>query len=120
MGVTFAPAAAGSATGSVTITSNATNSPAKVTLTGTGVAQTHAVNLNWSSSTSSVAGYNVYSSRVSGGPYLKLNSTPMATTSYTDATVQPGLTYFYVTTAVGSGSGSPESGFSAEVSAVVP
>jgi hypothetical protein len=118
--VTFAPAAAGSATGSVTMTSNATNSPTKITLTGTGVAQAHAVNLNWTSSTSSVVGYNVYSSRVSGGPYLKLNPTPMPATSYTDATVQAGQTYYYVTTSVGSGSGSPESGFSAEVSAPIP
>ncbi|HEV2245594.1 MAG TPA: Ig and FN3 domain-containing protein [Terriglobia bacterium] len=119
LSVTFAPAAAGSALGSVTVKSNATNSPITIALTGTGVAQAHSVNLSWTASTSSVIGYNVYSSRVSGGPYVKLNSTPMATTSYTDATVQSGQTYYYVTTAVASGGGT-ESGFSAEASAVIP
>ena len=119
LSVTFAPAAAGSASGSVTVKSNATNSPVTIALTGTGVAQAHFVNLNWTGSTSTVTGYNVYSSRVSGGPYVKLNSTPMAITSYTDATVQPGLTYYYVTTAVSSGGGT-ESGFSAEAAALIP
>jgi hypothetical protein len=115
--VTFAPAAAVSATGSVTATSNASNSPAKIALSGTGVAQAHLVNLSWTPSTPSVIGYNVYSSRVSGGPYVKLNATPTAATTYTDTTVQSGQTY-YVTTAVGSNNS--ESGLSAEVSAVVP
>jgi hypothetical protein len=119
LSVTFAPAAAGSASGGVTVKSNATNSPITIALAGTGVAQTHLVNLSWTGSTSSVTGYNVYSSHVSGGPYVRLNSTPMATTNYTDATVQPGQTYYYVTTAVASGGGT-ESGFSAEASALIP
>jgi len=119
LSVTFAPAAAGSASGSVAVKSNAANSPITIMLTGTGVAQAHSVNLSWTASTSSVTGYNVYSSRASGGPYAKLNSTPMAATSYTDVTVQPGLTYFYVTTAVAS-SGGTESGFSAEASVLIP
>jgi hypothetical protein len=119
LSVTFAPAAAGSASGSVTVKSNATNSPATIALTGTGVAQPHFVNLSWTASKSTVNGYNVYSSRVSGGPYVKLNSTPMAMTSYTDPSVQPGLTYYYVTTAVASGGGT-ESGFSPEASALIP
>ncbi|HEY6444361.1 MAG TPA: immunoglobulin domain-containing protein, partial [Candidatus Acidoferrales bacterium] len=120
LSVTFAPAAVGSASGSVTVTSNATNSPITIALAGTGAAQSHSVNLNWTASTSSVTGYNIYSSRVSGGPYVKLNPSPMPATSYIDKTVQAGLVYYYVTTAVGSGSSAPESGFSAEVSAVVP
>ncbi len=120
LSVTFAPAAVGNASGSVTVTSNATNSPITIALAGTGAAQSHSVNLNWTASTSSVTGYNVYSSRVSGGPYVKLNPSPMPATSYIDKTVQAGLIYYYVTTAVGSGSSASESGFSAEVSAVVP
>ncbi|MGH9646066.1 MAG: DUF1573 domain-containing protein, partial [Bryobacteraceae bacterium] len=120
LSVTFAPAATGSALGSITVTSNATNSPIKIALTGTGVAQAHSVSLSWTPSTSSVTGYNVYSSRVSGGPYVKLNAAPMGGTSFTDTTVQPGQTYYYVTTAVGSSGGTSESGFSAEVSAVIP
>ncbi len=120
LSVTFAPAAAGSASGTVTVTSNATNSPITVALTGTGAAQAHSVGLSWTASTSSVIGYNVYSSLVSGGPYVKLNPTPMAATTYTDTTVQSGQTYYYVTTAVGSTSSASESGFSSQASAVIP
>jgi fibronectin type 3 domain-containing protein len=60
----------------------------------------------------------VYRSSVSGGPYTKLNSSLVTTTSYIDTTVQPGQTYYYVVTSVGSGG--VESAFSTEVSATVP
>jgi len=124
LSVTFAPAAVGSVSGSVTVTSNATNSPITIALTGTGATQAHSVSLNWTASTSSVVGYNVYSSHVSGGPYAKLNASPMPATAFTDTTVQAGQTYYYVTTAVasqaGTSGGTSESAFSAEVSAIVP
>jgi len=116
--VTFAPAVVGSATGSVKVTSNASNSPATITLTGTGVAQAHSVNLSWASSASSVIGYNVYSSKVSGGPYVKLNSTPTTATTYADSLVQSAQTYYFVVTAMGSNN--VESGFSSEVSVLIP
>jgi|SRR5437870_567894 len=44
--------------------------------------------------------YNVYRGTQSGGPYQRLNLSPQPDNSYTDATVQSGLTYFYVATAV--------------------
>lgn len=117
--VTFAPAGTGLITGSVTVTSNATNSVPPVTLSGTGVqAVSHSVTLNWTASASTVSGYNVYRSMVSGGPYSKLNSALDAPTNYVDTTVQAGLTYFYVVTAVDSGS--VESVNSNEVSATIP
>lgn len=79
----------------------------------------HSVALAWPASTSlNVAGYNVYRGTASGGPYTKLNSSPVATLSYADATVQAGSNYYYVTTTVDS-SGN-ESGYSTEVHAVVP
>jgi hypothetical protein len=115
---TFSPAAAGTLTGSLTVPSNASNSPSTIALTGTGIAQPHVVNLSWMPSTSAVVGYNVYSSHVSGGPYVKLNPAPVATSNYTDATVQSAQTYYYVATAVATNNS--ESGFSPEVSAVVP
>jgi hypothetical protein len=119
LNVTFTPATAASVTGSVTLTSNATNSPATVSLSGTGVQPVaHSVTLNWTASTSTVAGYNVYRSAVSGGPYTKVNSTLITTTQYTDSTVQAGQTYFYVVTSLDSSS--VESTFSNEVSATVP
>jgi fibronectin type 3 domain-containing protein len=78
----------------------------------------HSVTLNWTASTSTVSGYNVYRSTVSGGPYTKLNSTPIAATTYVDTTVQSGQTYYYVVTSVDSSG--VESTDSSEVSAIVP
>ena len=119
LNATFTPSAAGSASGSVTITSNAVNSPTTVTLSGTGVQPvSHSVTLTWTASTSTVAGYNVYRSTVSGGPYTKLNLTPVAATTYTDTTVQSGMTYFFVVTSVDSSG--VESANSTEVSATIP
>lgn len=63
----------------------------------------HPVVLNWTASTSSnVAGYNIYRSTTSGSGYVKLNSSLVTGTTYTDATSQPGQTYYYVATSVDS------------------
>jgi hypothetical protein len=117
--VVFAPTAAGSVSGAVTIASNGTGS-SSVALSGTGVAPqvTHSVALNWGASSSTVAGYNVYRSSVSGSAYAKINSTPLGGISFTDSSVQSGQTYYYVATAVDA-SGN-ESVYSNEVPAVVP
>src|SRR5205823_2292337 len=58
-------------------------------------AQPHSVDLSWSPSTSVVVGYNVYRGTQSGGPYTLINSGLVATTIFTDTTVQNGTTYFY-------------------------
>jgi fibronectin type 3 domain-containing protein len=118
--VQFSPMAAGSVNGSISIVSNASGSSASVSLSGTGVAPVHhSVVLSWNASTTTVAGYSVYRSTLSGGPYTRINSSLVAAAlKYTDSTVQSGTTYFYVTTAVDS-SGS-ESLHSNEVSAAVP
>jgi hypothetical protein len=116
---TFDPSAAGNATGKITVASNATNSPMVITLSGTGVAQTaQSVSLSWTAGPSSVTGYNVYSSTVSGGPYAKLTSPPVAAADYTDSGVQSGQTYYFVVTAVNSQN--VESAYSPQVSAAVP
>jgi hypothetical protein len=61
----------------------------------------HPTILNWVASTSSnVAGYNVYRSTTSGGTYSKLNASLVTGTTFTDGTCQPGLTYYYVATSV--------------------
>jgi hypothetical protein len=115
----FSPTVAGSVSGSILIASNASGSPATVSITGTGIAPVqHSVALSWTASTSVVSGYNVYRGTVSGGPYTKINSSLVATLNYTDSTVQSGTTYYYVTTAVDS-SGS-ESVYSNEVPASIP
>jgi hypothetical protein len=119
LNATFTPASSGNLTGSVTIASNASNSPGTIALSGTGVAAVnHSVSLSWSASASSVMGYNAYSSKVPGGPYTKLNSSLTSAMSYTDSSVQSGQTYYYVVTAVDSKN--TESAFSSEISALVP
>jgi beta-galactosidase len=116
---TFAPAGTGNVTGRVSVASNATNSPDTISLSGTGVSATsHSVLLSWSPSVSSVVGYYAYASVQSGGPYTKMNSTPVAATSHSDTAVQAGQTYYFVVTSVNSNN--EESAYSAEVSALVP
>ena len=119
--VKFAPSAAGTDAGSVTVTSNTPNSPTLVALNGTATAPApvaHSVSLSWVASTSTVVGYNVYRGTISGGPYALLNSTPDAALSYTDTAVTAGQTYYYVVTAVDSNG--VESIVSNEVSATIP
>jgi hypothetical protein len=117
--VTFAPAGTVPVTGNVTVASNATNSPAMVTLSGTGVQPvSHSATLDWVASPSTIMGYNAYRSAVSGGPYTKVNSSLITAIQYADPTVLAGQTYFYVVTSVDS-SGA-ESTFSNEVSGTIP
>src|SRR5581483_1728975 len=115
---TFSPEATGSANGSLSITSDASNSPSVVTLAGSGV-NAHSVDLTWTASTSTVSGYNVYRREQSESSYTaKLNSSLVAGTTYTDSTVEAGKTYFYVARAVDSNG--VESVNSNEAQAVVP
>lgn len=120
LNVTFAPTAGGNASGTVTVTSNATNSPANIGLSGSGVkAVAHSVNLGWDASTSQgVVGYYVYRSLASGSFSAPLNSSPVAPSQFTDSGVQSGQTYFYVVTSV-DGSG-VQSVFSSQVTAKIP
>ena len=117
LNVTFAPAATGGVTGSVTVTSNASNSPVSISLSGTGV-PAHSAALNWTASTSTVIGYDVYRATVSGGPYTLLNPSPVVATQYVDSSVSAGQTYYYVVTAVASGN--VQSVDSNQVSATIP
>jgi Protein of unknown function (DUF1573) len=117
--VTFAPAGTGPIAGNVTVTSNAANSTASIALSGDGVQPAaHSVTLSWTPSASTVTGYEVFRSTVSGGPYTALNSTPDAATTYADQAVQAAQKYYYVVTSVDSSG--VESAYSSEVSALVP
>jgi hypothetical protein len=115
----FSPTVAGSVNGGISVVSNANGSPASVSLSGTGVVPLqHLVAVTWKASPSTVSGYNVYRSTVSGSAYTKINSSLVAGLSYSDSTVQNSTTYFYVTTAVDSNG--LESSFSNEMSAPIP
>jgi Abnormal spindle-like microcephaly-assoc'd, ASPM-SPD-2-Hydin/Immunoglobulin domain len=116
---TFAPSSSGVATGKITVSSNASNSPANISLSGTGVASSsHSVVLSWTGGPSGIAGYRTYSSTVSGGPFVRLTAALLSSPSYTDTSVQPGRTYYYVVTAVNSSN--QESAYSSEVTAIIP
>ncbi|MBB5329963.1 choice-of-anchor D domain-containing protein [Tunturiibacter gelidoferens] len=114
--VTFKPTANSSASGTLAITSNASNKSLAVPLSGTG--GQHSVTLSWSDSGSGIAGYNIYRSTVSGGSYSKVNNATVVPTKYTDSAVTSGTTYYYVITATAP-SGA-ESSFSNQISAKVP
>ena len=117
LNVTFSPKSGGPASNSaITITSDATNSPLTITLTGTG---THAVDLAWTEQapTGGIT-YNVFRGTASGAESTTpLNSSPITSQAYTDTNVAPGATYYYTVEAVDSfGSSGPSS----EVSATIP
>jgi len=121
LSVTFAPAASGSVSGaSVTLTSNASDSSLTVALTGAGVTTAaSSVTLSWRDSASNLAGYDVYRSSSSAGPFTTpLNSSPVTTTQYVDSNVAAGQTYYYVVTAVNSSSA--QSADSNMASATIP
>jgi hypothetical protein len=119
LNVIFTPSAASGVTGSITVTSNATNSPTTISLSGTGgQAVPPSVALSWTDSATSLSGYNVYRSSVSGGSYSKLDSALVTTTQYVDSTVQAGQTYYYVVTSVNSSG--EESAYSNVATATVP
>jgi hypothetical protein len=118
--VNFTPNASGTASAQDQFVSNATNSPTREQLTGTGVAQSssHSASLSWQAGATGIVGYNVYRGTGSGGPYSQINSALVASTSYTDTTVAAGTTYYYVTTEINNAG--QESGYSNVAEAKIP
>jgi hypothetical protein len=118
--ITFSPTTAGAASGTLTFTSNAQPSTTTASLTGTGTpAPTHDVSLSWDpSSSSGIAGYNIYRAVYTGScaPFSKINTSLDTGTLYTDSVVVDGTSYCYATTAVNTSN--EESGYSNIVSNV--
>ena len=118
LSLTFAPASAAGVTGSVTVTSNATNSPTTIALLGTGTqSNPPAVTLSWTGSATSVTGYNVYRANASAGPFSELNASLVSATDFVDNSVQAGQTYYYVAT---GSIGRHQSAYSNVASATAP
>jgi len=115
-GLYTAPSTAGTYTVTATSVADTTKQASASVTVSAPVA--HSAQLSWLASTSSVAGYKVYRSTVSGSQYVLLNSQVDPLLSYADDTVQAGQTYYYVLTAV-SLTG-VESGYSNQVTAVIP
>lgn len=103
--VIFNPKAAGSSSGDVLVSSNASNSSLKIGLSGDGVATaatSHTVALNWQASRSPVVGYFVFRG-ASATNLSQLNGTALASTSYTDKSVVNGQTYVYAVKSIDAG-----------------
>lgn len=72
------------------------------------------VYLDWDdNSETDLAGYNIYRSTTSGTDYIKLNTSTISSSDFTDDTAENSVTYFYVVTAVDYSSN--ESDFTDEV-----
>ena len=117
--VTFSSPRSGTIGGSVSVTSNAANSPVIIDLSGAAVpGSSHSVTLTWQPDPFAASGYNVYRSTAASGPYARVNSPDVTATAYTDSSVRVGQVYYYAVTAVGSEGA--ESSLSDLVSAVIP
>lgn len=122
--VQFDPKASGSYSGSLMVSSDASDSSVAVPLSGAvapaaaASSAAHSVGLAWDASSSAVSGYNVYRGGSSNGPFTKLNGALVAELKFTDTNVTAGTTYYYVTTAVDSSG--VESVYSNTAHAVVP
>jgi len=115
--VKFTPQKTGAASASLSFASTASDATLSEAVSGVGVSPQYVL-LSWQASTSKVAGYNVYRSLQSGGPYSKINAVLDAATSYTDASVAMGQTYYYVVAAVNASG--EESKYSNQTQAVIP
>lgn len=115
--VVFSPTQSGSTSGLISFASNASNGQGSQAMSGAGVAVLKSVDLSWSDSSSSIAGYNVYRGATAGA-YARLNTSLEPLTTYTDSTVVSGQTYYYAATAVNSTG--QESGYSAAIKVAIP
>ncbi|HXS75609.1 MAG TPA: choice-of-anchor D domain-containing protein [Terracidiphilus sp.] len=101
--LTFSPAAVGSSTGQLAISSTSSTNP-NVTIGLSGTANPHEVELAWSPPSSSgvtIAGYKVYRAISGSGGFAALSSASTQT-SYTDTGIQSGKAYDYYVTSVDS------------------
>ena len=89
-----------------------------VVLTVSAMPVQHSVALSWKSSTNAhVVSYSLYRSTTAGSSY-GLEASAIGGSAYTDQSVQPGTTYFYVLTAVDDQG--RESVYSNESRAIIP
>jgi inhibitor of cysteine peptidase len=85
----------------------------------------HSVGLTWGAGTIQnpltgqvVVGYDIYRASVSGGPYTRLNSSPVAGLTYIDSAVSAGQTWYYVCSTVDNLGNI--SGYSNQAAATIP
>jgi len=129
--VKFSPTTAGVVSGALTITASTTSSPLTVALSGTGTSAPTAptglsaapagsgtIGLSWiaSSGTAPIT-YSIYRGTTSGGEGTTPIATNITATTYADATVTSGTTYYYkvsATNSIGTSAESAEASTKAE------
>lgn len=109
---------AGSAVCDIAMIQRVINAMLSGTCVSNAAAKAHSVSLSWTASVSNVAGYYVYRGALAGGPYARLTPSAVTGTTYADAAVQAGQTYYYVVTAVDAAGN--ESPYSNQAIALVP
>jgi hypothetical protein len=115
--VNFAPKNMGRKSGQLTILSAEGGSPVLIPLTATAAASSRrAVKLNWEESPVTVAGYVVYRSADSSGPYTRISQA--TTPEFVDTGLSAGHTYYYVVTSLDGDQ--VESEYSTPITATVP
>jgi fibronectin type 3 domain-containing protein len=117
--VNFAPKSTGRQTGSLTVASAEDGSLLTLPLTASGAASSRsAIKLTWEESPVSVAGYVVYRSTESSGPFARVSSSAVPSAEYTDTGLAAGHTYYYVVTSLDSDQ--VESEYSEPIAATAP
>ena len=115
--VTFAPKSVGRQSGQLTISGTNGGSLAVIPVAGTAAESSRsAVKLNWEESPVIVAGYAVYRSADSSGPYTRISQA--ATSEFVDTGLAAGHTYYYVVASLDADQ--VESEYSLPISATVP
>src|SRR5712671_4202349 len=115
--VNFAPKSTGRQTGQLTISGTDGGPLVVIPVTGTAAESSRStVRLNWEESPVTVAGYVVYRSADSSGPYRRISEAP--TSEFVDTGLAVGHTYYYVVASVGADQ--VESEYSSPISATVP
>jgi Protein of unknown function (DUF1573) len=105
LNVIYSPTKSGTFGGQVKVSSNASNSPSAIAVTGSAFAPSSkpAVALNWDASSSSgIEGYYVYRSTNASSGFVKLSSAYISGLKYTDDAVAEGTTYYYAVSAISS------------------
>lgn len=115
--VNFAPKSAGRKSGQLTASSTEGGSLLVIPLTATAAESSRsAVKLNWEESPVTVAGYVVYRSADSSGPYTRISQA--ATPEFVDTGLAAGHTYYYVVTSLDADEAESET--SPPITATVP
>jgi Domain of unknown function (DUF4082) len=109
---------AGNYTGHIALVGGGATKTVTVAMTITSPPIQHKVALSWKASTNAhVVSYSVYRSSISGSSYA-LSASAIGGVSFSDQSVQPATTYYYVVTAVDDQG--RESAYSPQVSAIIP